>query len=827
MSLVIHQNIKNNDVECMLDKTKNTILHRMGNNYAYYIYRNMWMPSANIFKLKKWIDLSTGHIKAKFFFETEIKSLFFKHTGNVITEEKPLHDNATLSNTQEIKDSISEFLCCLNTTIDFFFDNRSNQNDVKSKRRQFIVNDLMSNADYYCGLNRPSEKIVDVLIEMVDLMSRVDEFKDFDKENPYVYCVKCQTYVIYVMSSKIINCSFTVILFNNGNIITCSSATEINSDAGMSFITMFNSQNKNTFVYHAYDTTDMGQMKNFAFMNYNQKCAKFWCPIPKYESMTTIKCNETFMEISELYETFDKDVFVFEKNNYAKVGKYPSDKNMDDEDFTIIGPITFKSNKQFQQHKNLIEKYLSSYVNNSDGIYDCGIVTITRQYAPNEDKQYVCKYSKFGIKGEDYNDKYITLLLRYDNSVKINLFDINNSIVNAKTMSVEDVRIIINDGNDNIEVTDMTEDAITGSKYLITDKYKYNKASSKDVSEAVSNATGNDERYQVFTTVHTFDSNTLGPKNVVYEHAYQTMKDFIETELVIENDKIIESLETTDKTEIIITQLGGQQSKGSSTGESSNAKGFGNAVNQSSFRSSNNGANMSLSHNGNKLFEKENGTITKNKIGIGKLIAPPTVVWKVGKLEHSHTKCIIKLELLPDSEYVRPIGPHVMRDGRKERCNKAMVLEIQEYRFDQEVPIIGQNAVNCVHGGARTLYIPGQEVYPDKWNPDESEICTNGIHVYENRNDVRIFGDTIPDKPSATFGKSSATFGKSSATFGHPELYTSSVASPLDLRNIPPIPTYTMANFDEEYQLNDSTNKLNELIAKLNITDDHTKTKED
>ncbi len=159
-----------------------------------------------------------------------------------------------------------------------------------------------------------------------------------------------------------------------------------------------------------------------------------------------------------------------------------------------------------------------------------------------------------------------------------------------------------------------------------------------------------------------------------------------------------------------------------------------NTATTSTISYTSNTTDVNLNQNGEDLFDKKNQTIVTNKLNIGTPKKTPNVVWKYAKLKNG-TKCIVKLEIPKDAQYVRPISKHIFTENFKERCSKAKVIAIQEYRFDIEVDLPDVIAYSPIDK-SKLKYVVGSIVEPDKWDPNPDIVCTHGIHVFSHRQSI-------------------------------------------------------------------------------------------
>lgn len=113
--------------------------------------------------------------------------------------------------------------------------------------------------------------------------------------------------------------------------------------------------------------------------------------------------------------------------------------------------------------------------------------------------------------------------------------------------------------------------------------------------------------------------------------------------------------------------------------------------------------------------------------------------WKVAENEYGE-KRIVKLAILPDASIVRPVDEEFFHTKGKERCNKALVLDIQypdEEKVESVVPheTKAYSYIFSSHSH-KFEYAVGKEVTPDAFDDNENTSCTNGIHYYRDRKSV-------------------------------------------------------------------------------------------
>ena len=113
--------------------------------------------------------------------------------------------------------------------------------------------------------------------------------------------------------------------------------------------------------------------------------------------------------------------------------------------------------------------------------------------------------------------------------------------------------------------------------------------------------------------------------------------------------------------------------------------------------------------------------------------------WKVGKSIENELR-IIKLGIIPDAQIIRPIDEEYFISHNKERCDKAIVMDIQLPIENEEISVVPNEleAYSYIYKSTNTnfKYKIGQEVFPDSFNFDENISCAQGIHFFQNRIDV-------------------------------------------------------------------------------------------
>jgi hypothetical protein len=113
--------------------------------------------------------------------------------------------------------------------------------------------------------------------------------------------------------------------------------------------------------------------------------------------------------------------------------------------------------------------------------------------------------------------------------------------------------------------------------------------------------------------------------------------------------------------------------------------------------------------------------------------------YKVAKSAQGELR-IIKLGITPDAQIVRPIDEEYFINHNKERCNKAIVMDIQLPIKEEEISVVPTESVaySYVYKSGKNdfNYKIGTEVIPDAFEPNEYIGCAQGIHYFQNRLDV-------------------------------------------------------------------------------------------
>lgn len=137
------------------------------------------------------------------------------------------------------------------------------------------------------------------------------------------------------------------------------------------------------------------------------------------------------------------------------------------------------------------------------------------------------------------------------------------------------------------------------------------------------------------------------------------------------------------------------------------------------------------------VYSKKGDEVLVNNVTDNKNKRETEVIgWKVAENEYGE-KRIIKLIIMPDARVVQPIDSEFFHTRGKERCNKAIVADIQYPEEEKEISVVPNEttAYSYLFGSnnVKFEYKIGKEVIPDTFDDNENVSCTNGIHYYRNR----------------------------------------------------------------------------------------------
>jgi hypothetical protein len=138
------------------------------------------------------------------------------------------------------------------------------------------------------------------------------------------------------------------------------------------------------------------------------------------------------------------------------------------------------------------------------------------------------------------------------------------------------------------------------------------------------------------------------------------------------------------------------------------------------------------------IYNKENNVVLVDKINNMTLKEDIVIGWKVAK-SLSGEKRIIKLAIPIDAIKIKPIDKEYFNTRGKERCNKAIVMDIQ-FAMEEEISLVPteMEAYSYIFNDPNNIfkYTVGTEVVPDMFDDNINESCTNGIHYYRDRQNV-------------------------------------------------------------------------------------------
>lgn len=138
------------------------------------------------------------------------------------------------------------------------------------------------------------------------------------------------------------------------------------------------------------------------------------------------------------------------------------------------------------------------------------------------------------------------------------------------------------------------------------------------------------------------------------------------------------------------------------------------------------------------IYRKENGVVLIDMIKNIRIKDEVMIGWKVGKSANGENR-IIKLMIPTDAHVIQPIDMEYHSTKGKQRCNKAIVMDIQFPDEGEEISIVPHEMVaySSVYNNANNFeYKVGKEVTPDHFDDNNEISCTNGIHFYTNRHYV-------------------------------------------------------------------------------------------
>jgi len=145
-----------------------------------------------------------------------------------------------------------------------------------------------------------------------------------------------------------------------------------------------------------------------------------------------------------------------------------------------------------------------------------------------------------------------------------------------------------------------------------------------------------------------------------------------------------------------------------------------------------------LSKDNTIVYHEEENRVTVDLLRRTRKENEIVIGWKVAKSESGELR-LVKLGIPVDAEMVMAIDYEFFHTRGKERCNKAIVMDIQLVVPEEEVSVVPHEMIAysfLYRGDVPFPYTVGSLVVPDEFNPDQNESCTKGIHFYQNRQDV-------------------------------------------------------------------------------------------
>lgn len=145
-----------------------------------------------------------------------------------------------------------------------------------------------------------------------------------------------------------------------------------------------------------------------------------------------------------------------------------------------------------------------------------------------------------------------------------------------------------------------------------------------------------------------------------------------------------------------------------------------------------------LTQNDQIIYKKENESVIINDINNIKIKDDIIIGWKVAKSINGENR-IIKLMIPIDAKIIKPIDQEYFHTKGKERCDKAIVMDIQLPDEGEEISVVPHEmlAYSSIHiTNTPFEYKVGKEIIPDLFDENEDTSCTNGIHFYRNRHSV-------------------------------------------------------------------------------------------
>lgn len=152
--------------------------------------------------------------------------------------------------------------------------------------------------------------------------------------------------------------------------------------------------------------------------------------------------------------------------------------------------------------------------------------------------------------------------------------------------------------------------------------------------------------------------------------------------------------------------------------------------------SNNNITKTSIQIDDETVYEKHNSNINIDKITAKRNNNTDYIIgWKLAKNKNGVFR-IVKLGIPDTSKIVMPIASDFFVLHRKERCNMAIVLDIQEAIETIKTVVPNEKlAYSCIYDKLM-VYSVGSPVYPDSFDDSVDNSCTHGIHFHRDRNAI-------------------------------------------------------------------------------------------
>jgi hypothetical protein len=152
--------------------------------------------------------------------------------------------------------------------------------------------------------------------------------------------------------------------------------------------------------------------------------------------------------------------------------------------------------------------------------------------------------------------------------------------------------------------------------------------------------------------------------------------------------------------------------------------------------SNNNITKTSIQIDDETVYEKHNSNINIDKITANRNNKTDYIIgWKLAKNKNGVFR-IVKLGIPDTSKIVMPIASDFFVLYRKERCNMAIVLDIQEAIETIKSVVPNEKlAYSCIYDKLM-VYSVGSPVYPDSFDDSVDNSCTHGIHFHRDRNAI-------------------------------------------------------------------------------------------